>query len=149
MKLYVFFVLAIVLSEALGMSFRHKRQSGDDGDNNLDDRYGWDRPGRVNPPWQTRPPWNNGNTNNNNQNNGGPPQPTPVTNRPNRPTTQSSSVDACIRACPVTSEYNPVCGTNLVQYPNPGRLLCAQSCGVNVSLMRASPCPTATAAPAS
>ncbi|XP_049872663.1 uncharacterized protein LOC126371422 [Pectinophora gossypiella] len=137
MKLYVFFFLAVLLSEALGMSLRHKRQSDDEDnlgsdENNLDDTYSWD--------------WND--NNDSNQNNRGQPQPTPVTTRQIRVTTQSLSVDACIRACPVTPEYNPVCGTNLVQYSNPGRLVCARSCGVNVTLLRASRCPTATSAPA-
>ncbi|XP_028165820.1 serine protease inhibitor Kazal-type 2-like [Ostrinia furnacalis] len=62
----------------------------------------------------------------------------------------SSAVQACISSCPVTAEYNPVCGTDIIQYPNPGRLGCAQACGVNVSLLRQGPCPaTTTAAPPS
>lgn len=36
----------------------------------------------------------------------------------------------CMRSCPVTSEFNPVCGSNNVTYTNPGRLECAQTCGV-------------------
>ncbi|KAI5636274.1 hypothetical protein NE865_11038 [Phthorimaea operculella] len=42
----------------------------------------------------------------------------------------------CIRSCPVTSEYNPVCGSNNVTYSNPGRLECAKFCGVDVNLAR-------------
>lgn len=47
-----------------------------------------------------------------------------------RSTTQSPSVRSCIASCPVTSEYNPVCGSDNVTYSNPGRLICAQMCGV-------------------
>uniref|UniRef100_A0A2A4JJ29 Kazal-like domain-containing protein n=1 Tax=Heliothis virescens TaxID=7102 RepID=A0A2A4JJ29_HELVI len=60
-----------------------------------------------------------------------------------RTTTMSPQQRQCISTCPVTAEYNPVCGTDNVTYGNPGRLNCAQSCGVNVSLLRTSPCPTA------
>lgn len=37
----------------------------------------------------------------------------------------------CITACPVTSEYNPVCGSDRVTYNNPGRLACANMCGAS------------------
>ncbi|CAH2046953.1 unnamed protein product, partial [Iphiclides podalirius] len=56
-------------------------------------------------------------------------------------TISEADLQQCIRDCPVTAEYNPVCGTNRVTYPNPGRLLCAQACGVSVNLLRTSPCP--------
>lgn len=46
----------------------------------------------------------------------------------------------CIRTCPVTGEYNPVCGTNNVTYTNPARLECARNCGVNVQLTRSKSC---------
>ncbi|CAD0201860.1 unnamed protein product [Chrysodeixis includens] len=65
-----------------------------------------------------------------------------------RASTMAPAVRSCIAGCPVTSEYNPVCGTDRVTYTNPGRLSCAQMCGVNVSLLRTSPCPTAQAAAA-
>ncbi|XP_012261689.2 uncharacterized protein LOC105689350 [Athalia rosae] len=41
--------------------------------------------------------------------------------------------------CPVTPEYNPVCGdlggNNRLTYTNPGLLTCAQNCGQNVRLL--------------
>lgn len=62
-----------------------------------------------------------------------------------KPTTASTTPSVlstllCIRSCPVTSEYNPVCGSNNVTYNNPGRLECAKKCGVDVTLRRFSPC---------
>ncbi|XP_026319218.1 ovoinhibitor-like [Hyposmocoma kahamanoa] len=39
----------------------------------------------------------------------------------------------CVQNCPVTSEYNPKCGSNGVTYANPGRLECAAFCGVKVT----------------
>ncbi|OWR48565.1 protease inhibitor 1 precursor [Danaus plexippus plexippus] len=47
---------------------------------------------------------------------------------PNR--NSKNKTEECIRDCPVTPEYNPVCGSNGVTYDNPGRFLCAQECGV-------------------
>jgi hypothetical protein len=37
--------------------------------------------------------------------------------------------------CPATQEYNPVCGSNGVTYPNPGRLECAIFCGTGNTLL--------------
>ncbi|KYQ57929.1 hypothetical protein ALC60_02978 [Trachymyrmex zeteki] len=37
--------------------------------------------------------------------------------------------NVCVMNCPVTTEYNPVCGTDNADYVNPGRLGCAQRCG--------------------
>ncbi|XP_014362121.2 uncharacterized protein LOC106713773 [Papilio machaon] len=54
---------------------------------------------------------------------------------------QNFTMEQCLLSCPVTPEYNPVCGSNGVTYSNPGRLLCAQACGENVNLLRTSPCP--------
>lgn len=67
-------------------------------------------------------------------------------NRFNRQTTAtagSPDIEACIRSCPVTSEYNPVCGTNNETYNNLGRLMCAQQCGVVVEIQRKSTCSAA------
>ncbi|XP_068237503.1 protease inhibitor 2-like [Palaemon carinicauda] len=38
------------------------------------------------------------------------------------------SDDGCLDACAVTSDYNPVCGTDFVTYINPTRLLCWKKC---------------------
>ncbi|XP_059049966.1 uncharacterized protein LOC131844976 isoform X2 [Achroia grisella] len=56
-------------------------------------------------------------------------------------TLSPANLQACIRSCPVTPEYNPVCGTDSVTYQNPGRLECAKNCGKVVSLFRPSRCP--------
>lgn len=37
----------------------------------------------------------------------------------------------CMQTCTLSSEPNPVCGTDSITYMNPGRLLCAQFCGVS------------------
>ncbi|CAG9787864.1 unnamed protein product [Diatraea saccharalis] len=61
---------------------------------------------------------------------------------PQIPTSQTViNTATCIRNCPTTSEYNPVCGTNGVTYTNPSRLECAKFCGVDVQLSRNSRCP--------
>lgn len=42
---------------------------------------------------------------------------------------QSPAFLACMRNCQTTNEYNPVCGTDQVAYPNQRRLDCANRCG--------------------
>ncbi|CAH0720123.1 unnamed protein product, partial [Brenthis ino] len=67
-----------------------------------------------------------------------------------KPTIETNNIDACMSLCPTTSEYNPVCGTNNKTYPNPGKLQCAQECGVDVQLKYHFTCPktpTTTANP--
>ncbi|XP_013190873.2 uncharacterized protein LOC106135184 [Amyelois transitella] len=57
------------------------------------------------------------------------------------PTPSPQIVATCMRSCPVTSEYNPICGTDNITYNNPSRLECAKSCGKPVSQRLASRCP--------
>ncbi|GAB1866523.1 Kazal-like domain-containing protein [Camponotus japonicus] len=62
-------------------------------------------------------------------------------------TTTPQSVNqynACIISCPVTTEYNPVCGTDNVDYTNPGGLGCAGRCGKEVTLQYYGRCSTRT-----
>lgn len=48
-----------------------------------------------------------------------------------KPFGPSDATAACITTCSVTSEYNPVCGTDNVTYTNPGRFECARNCGLS------------------
>ncbi|KAG6446024.1 hypothetical protein O3G_MSEX004235 [Manduca sexta] len=67
----------------------------------------------------------------------------PTSSIPSEPSTGTSltDVDACLRSCPVTTEYDPVCGTNYETYTNMGRFLCAQRCGVDVKIFLRRACP--------
>nr|CAD7461881.1 unnamed protein product [Timema tahoe] len=68
---------------------------------------------------------------------GRPTRPTRPTARPStrvtattRPSTVTSTTqNICTTNCPVTNEFNPVCGTDQVTYGNPGKLNCAVNCG--------------------
>ncbi|EEB18504.1 hypothetical protein Phum_PHUM516380 [Pediculus humanus corporis] len=42
--------------------------------------------------------------------------------------------------CPVTPEFNPVCGSDYSTYSNMGRLKCAQYCGKSVTLFHYGRC---------
>ncbi|XP_034107753.1 uncharacterized protein LOC117570320 isoform X2 [Drosophila albomicans] len=46
--------------------------------------------------------------------------------------TASPQIQACIQSCPATSEYNPICGSDNVNYYNGGRFDCAVRCGLNI-----------------
>ncbi|CAG4930472.1 unnamed protein product [Colias eurytheme] len=187
-KLQVLILLAVVSYAACGLRYRRQADSSEE---DLEDRYGWNRPdsdpwrrpnNQFNPNFYPNQNWQNMNQNNrpnmnqnwpnmnqnwpnmnqnnrpnmnqNNRPNTGPNVPTqpPTTQAPsNGVTTQSPEIQNCLLTCPVTAEYNPVCGSNGQTYDNPGRLSCAQLCGVTVSLLRSSRCPatTTTAAPTS
>lgn len=41
----------------------------------------------------------------------------------------SNELVQCIRRCPSTSQFNPVCGSDNISYTNEARLQCAQKCG--------------------
>ncbi|XP_066595930.1 uncharacterized protein [Prorops nasuta] len=69
--------------------------------------------------------------------------PTPSTIPSNL--TDQTMFNQCFNNCPSTPEYNPVCGTDNVQYNNPGRLNCAIQCGQNVQLQRYGRCQTSNA----
>ncbi|XP_034482340.1 uncharacterized protein LOC117787829 [Drosophila innubila] len=58
------------------------------------------------------------------------------------PTTASPRVRACIQSCPATSEYNPICGSDNVNYFNEGRFNCAVGCGQNVRRLHLGICST-------
>ncbi|XP_036220533.1 uncharacterized protein Kaz1-ORFB [Bactrocera oleae] len=47
---------------------------------------------------------------------------------------------ACLRDCPTTMEYNPVCGSDSQNYHNQARLDCAARCGQDVVLVRIGTC---------
>ncbi|KAL0124933.1 hypothetical protein PUN28_006654 [Cardiocondyla obscurior] len=53
--------------------------------------------------------------------------------------------NACLQKCPTTPEYNPVCGTDRIDYTNPGGLGCAQRCGKDVTLNYYGRCSTSRA----
>ncbi|XP_055842462.1 uncharacterized protein LOC129909401 [Episyrphus balteatus] len=48
----------------------------------------------------------------------------------------------CISKCPTTAQYDPICGSDSVNYHNLGRLNCAAGCGVEVTMVRSGTCTT-------
>lgn len=68
------------------------------------------------------------------------PTQTPATNAPQSTTNfpgLSETTTApppgyftCLQSCPTTNEYNPICGSNRVQYFNEQKFNCARRCGV-------------------
>ena len=46
----------------------------------------------------------------------------------------------CEQRCQITSQYNPVCGSNDVTYSNPATLKCAQRCGRRINLVHYGVC---------
>ncbi|KAG6446027.1 hypothetical protein O3G_MSEX004210 [Manduca sexta] len=80
------------------------------------------------------------------------PTPTPSatpTPTPTPTTFWQLELVACVKVCPHTPEYNPVCGTNGITFENLSILRCVQLCGVSVNIHRASACtPAAVTQPA-
>ncbi|XP_030386051.1 uncharacterized protein LOC115632900 [Scaptodrosophila lebanonensis] len=106
--------------------------------------------------WNQNPNWNSNQNFDTNlaQNSRFPTRPAPPTNtfpiatndgssttpRPTTPTTASPQYLACLQSCPATSEYNPICGSDNINYHNNGRLDCAVRCGQNVVAVRSGTC---------
>lgn len=57
------------------------------------------------------------------------PNSTPASN--NGRTTPTAQFLRCMKQCPTTTEYNPVCGSDQIQYHNRQRLQCANRCGAS------------------
>lgn len=50
-----------------------------------------------------------------------------------RRTTHLSDLQKCMKLCPITIDYYPICGTDLVTYINIDRIECARGCGLGES----------------
>ncbi|GBP22527.1 hypothetical protein EVAR_84764_1 [Eumeta japonica] len=112
---------------------RTKRQSNgnENAGNTLEDRYGV----IIRPEWRIwfhpLPPFPGQNPS---------PTITITTTTTERSTGNSTlTLQRCMRNCPVTPEYNPVCGTDNKKYDNPGLLSCAQACGVRQTIRSGTP----------
>ncbi|XP_016957955.1 uncharacterized protein LOC108029960 isoform X1 [Drosophila biarmipes] len=57
-----------------------------------------------------------------------------------RPTTQPPRFYACLQSCPATSEYNPICGSDSVNYYNENKFNCALNCGLNIQQLHRGIC---------
>ncbi|XP_055844581.1 uncharacterized protein LOC129910985 [Episyrphus balteatus] len=69
-----------------------------------------------------------------------PTVPNTSTTAPVQATTPSKAFYNCVSRCPSTSEYNPICGSDSVNYHNLGRLNCAAMCGTAVTMVRQGTC---------
>ncbi|XP_063989409.1 uncharacterized protein LOC135168797 isoform X2 [Diachasmimorpha longicaudata] len=72
-----------------------------------------------------------------------PPIPTPPNSGDTSgttTTTPSPAMTRCMQNCPVTGQYNPVCGSDNVVYSNIGKLECAASCGTPVTFRHFGQC---------
>ncbi|XP_072932580.1 agrin-like [Epargyreus clarus] len=63
-----------------------------------------------------------------------------TTSAPTPPSSPDEETQDCINSCPMTSRYDPVCGSDYVTYRNIGKLECAKACGVDVVLRHLRPC---------
>lgn len=108
---------------------------------NFDDSFGFpddetleQRQGFINvDPNQQRPPFNN----NFPPLTAGPSTTTvtvpPQSTTPRAATTRSPAFRQCLTTCLTTNEYNPVCGSDNVNYDNARKLDCANFCGPRVN----------------
>ncbi|EDW92685.2 uncharacterized protein Dyak_GE18022 [Drosophila yakuba] len=46
----------------------------------------------------------------------------------------------CLQSCLTTSEYNPVCSSDMVSYDNESKLNCAIQCGLDIRLAYTGKC---------
>ncbi|XP_017057923.1 uncharacterized protein LOC108099109 [Drosophila ficusphila] len=46
----------------------------------------------------------------------------------------------CFGSCPTTSQYNPICGSNMQLYMNEQKFNCARFCGADIQIVRRGSC---------
>ncbi|KQS43011.1 uncharacterized protein LOC26526910 [Drosophila erecta] len=46
----------------------------------------------------------------------------------------------CYGSCPTTSQYNPICGSNMQLYMNEEKFNCARICGADIQIVRRGSC---------
>ncbi|KAH8349837.1 hypothetical protein KR084_007825 [Drosophila pseudotakahashii] len=46
----------------------------------------------------------------------------------------------CFGSCPTTSQYSPICGSNMQQYMNEQKFNCARFCGADIQIVRRGSC---------
>lgn len=59
-------------------------------------------------------------------------QPQQPANQPITATATTAAFFQCFNNCPTTNEYNPVCGSNNVNYHNVHKIRCTNECGRRV-----------------
>ncbi|XP_076241650.1 uncharacterized protein LOC143183805 [Calliopsis andreniformis] len=59
-------------------------------------------------------------------------------------TSRPGTFKECIENCPTSTEYEPLCGTDNVEYINPEAIACAQRCGIDVKIKYYERCSTNT-----
>ncbi|XP_017028773.1 uncharacterized protein Kaz1-ORFB [Drosophila kikkawai] len=58
------------------------------------------------------------------------------------PANQEPRYLACLQTCPITSEYNPICGSDNNNYYNLNRFNCAVGCGLDIQRVHQGICRT-------